>query len=453
MKATILIVEDDEHLRKQMYWALKEEYEVLEAGDATSAIKMLEKTSFVDGVLLDLHLPPNTKGPEEGLKLLSYIRDFYPDTGIIVMTGSKNRKAPQEAIKLGVRDFFSKPFELDELKLTLKRVLHMLHLEKKVKIMQQELERKYSFKNIVGKSKKMKDVFELVSKIAPTSSTILIRGESGTGKELIAKAIHYSSPRKNFAFVPVNCAALPEGLLEAELFGHEKGAFTDATFKKKGMFEIADKGTIFLDEIADMSLMMQAKILRVLQEKNFTRLGSTKPIKTDVRVVAATNKDIEKMIKEGKFREDLYYRLNVVTISIPPLRERKEDIPLLVQHFLTGYSTLHKKKIKGISSEVMEKLCEYHWPGNVRELENVIERAVILSNGNVITLGDLPPNLQPAFFRQEPFPLSLNETEKKLIISALHSAQGNQSKAARILGIHRNTLRRKIKKYNINLPE
>jgi len=444
-----LIVEDDENLRKQLCWALKEEYEVIEAEDAIYAREIIKKEPFIKGVLLDLHLPPEPDTPEEGLSFLSYLKGSYPDVGIIVITGSRTKKAPTEAVEFGVEDFFSKPFEIDELKLALKRTLHMLELKRKVKEMQKQLEERYTFANIVGKSKKMQKLFQFISKVAPTNSTILIRGESGTGKELVARAIHYCSPRKETFFVPVNCAALPESLLEAELFGYEKGAFTDAGYRKEGMFEVANKGTIFLDEISDMSLRMQAKILRVIQERTFTRLGSTKPIQVDVRILAATNKNLEEMINEGTFREDLYYRLNVVFIEVPPLRERKEDIPLLAQHFLKKYTSIHGKRIKGISHEVMDELCDYNWPGNVRELENIIERAVILSDKEVIFSEDLPLRFRSATPQRKLSLSSIEEMEKKLILDALKATGGNQSKAAKILGIHRNTLRRKLEKYDI----
>ena len=449
MRSTVLVVEDDEYLRKQVRWALKDESEVLEAGDANCAREAMDKGPRIEAVLLDLRLPPRVGTPEEGLKFLAHLRSLYPDIGIIVMTGSTSRKASQEAVQLGVQDFFSKPFDLNELKLTVRRVLRMRQLEKKVEETQRELEERYRFVNLVGKTKKMQEVFRLIAKIAPTSSTILIRGRSGTGKELVARAIHYHSPRKEAPFVPVNCAALPETLLEAELFGHEKGAFTDAQYKKQGLFEVANKGTIFLDEISDMSLQMQAKILRVIQERCFNRLGSTKPIQVDVRILAAINKDLEKMIQEGTFREDLYYRLNVVSILVPSLKERKQDIPLLAQHFLTRYTTLYGKKVKSISPQAMDQLCRYSWPGNVRELENVMERAIILATGENILVEDLPPYLQPAFPPKESFPPSLEEAEGKLILDALQATRGNKSQAAQRLGIHRNTLSRKLKRYRI----
>lgn len=449
MKSTVLVVEDDEYLRKQVCWALKDESKVLEARDANHARETMDKGPRIEAVLLDLHLPPRVSTPEEGLKFLAHLRSLYPETGIIVMTGSKSRKAPEEAVKLGVQDFFSKPFDLDELRLTLKRILRMRELEKKVRERERALEGKHKFVNLMGKTKKMQELFRFIAKIAPTSSTVLIRGESGTGKELIARAIHYHSSRKENRFVPVNCAALPEGLLEAELFGHEKGAFTDAAYKKEGMFEVADKGTIFLDEISDMSFQMQAKILRVIQERSFNRLGSTKPIQVDVRILAATNRDLEKMMQERTFREDLYYRLNVVSILVPSLRKRKQDIPLLAQYFLIRYTTLHGKKVKGISPLVIDQLSRYSWPGNVRELENVMERAIILSAEGIIVLEDLPRHLQPAFPRKELPPLSMEEAEKKLILDTLRTTRGNKSKAAELIGIHRNTLSRKLKTYGI----
>ena len=450
MKPAILIVEDDKGLRKQLYWALKEEYEVIETESAIDAREKIRKKPFIKGVILDLHLPPEPDTPQEGLNFLSYLKNFHPDVGVIVITGSRTKKAPTKAVEFGVEDFFPKPFEIDELKLALKRTLHMVELKRKVREMQKQLEERYTFTNIVGKSKKMQKLFQFISKVASTNSTVLIRGESGTGKELVARAIHYNSPRKDALFVPVNCAALPETLLEAELFGHEKGAFTDAEYKKEGIFEIANKGTIFLDEISDMTLRMQAKILRVIQERTFTRLGSTKPIEVDVRILAATNKNIEEMIDEGSFREDLYYRLNVVSIEIPPLRDRKEDIPLLAQHFLKKYTSIHGKRIKGISREAMDELCSYSWPGNVRELENVVERAIILSDREVVSLEDLPPHLRSTTIQRK-LPLSsIEEMEKRLILDILKVTGGNQSKAAKILGVHRNTLHRKLKKYNID---
>jgi len=449
MKPAVLVVEDDEYLRKQVCWALKDESKVLEAEDANHAKETMDKGPRIEAVLLDLHLPPRVSTPEEGLKFLAHLKSLYPETGIIVMTGSKSRKAPEEAVKLGVQDFFSKPFDLDELRLTLKRILRMRELEKKVRERERALEEKHKFADLMGKTKKMQELFRFIAKIAPTSSTVLIRGESGTGKELIARAIHYHSSRKENRFVPVNCAALPETLLEAELFGHEKGAFTDAAYKKEGMFEVADKGTIFLDEISDMSFQMQAKILRVIQERSFNRLGSTKPIQVDVRILAATNRDLEKMIQERTFREDLYYRLNVVSILVPSLRERKQDIPLLAQCFLIRYTTLHGKKVKGISPLVINQLSRYSWPGNVRELENVMERAIILSSGETILPQDLPRHLQPVLLRDESSPSSLEETEKELILDALRATRNNKSKAAELIGIHRNTLSRKLRTYGI----
>lgn len=316
----------------------------------------------------------------------------------------------------------------------------------------QQSGKEYIFANIVGKCPSMQENFRLIEKVAPSNCSILLRGESGTGKELVARAIHYNSPRKAKIFVPVNCAALPETLLESELFGYEKGAFTGADSKKLGKFEVAHKGTIFLDEIADMSLSMQAKILRVLQEQSFDRVGGTKSVKVDFRPVAATNKNLEKALVKGLFREDLYFRLNVITISIPPLRERREDIPLLANHFLQRSNRVNGEKINNISTEVMDLLMNYEWPGNVRELENVIERAVILSSNNVI----LPENILLTSWENSSdsdFPssraLSLIEAEKAVIRKALATTSWNQYRAARLLGIHRNTLRRKMKRFKL----
>lgn len=316
----------------------------------------------------------------------------------------------------------------------------------------QQSEKESVFANIVGKSAMMQEKFRLIEKVAPSNCSILLQGESGTGKELVARAIHHNSPRKQRTFVPVNCAALPDDLLESELFGYEKGAFTGADSKRLGKFETAQKGTIFLDEIADMSLSMQAKILRVIQEQSFDRVGGTKPVKVDFRLITATNKNLEKAIIEGLFRDDLYYRLNVIVISLPPLRERKEDIPLLANYFLKRYNGMNGEKVKTIPAEVLDLLVDYEWPGNVRELENVIERAVVLSNDNII----LPENillrsrensLDPK--ASSPPIIPLIEAEKALIRKALEATSWNQSKAAKLLRIHRNTLRRKIRRFKL----
>ncbi len=445
---TVLVVDDDDGLRKQIHWAFKDYYRLTQAANRTQMHDVLQESS-IDLVLLDLHLPPRQSTPEEGIKALEEIKSVNPEIKVIVITGDNEEETSLRAIDNGACDYFCKPLILQEMKVIVDRALYIQSLEQKNQQRLEKLVKKYEFAHMIGKSKKMIQLFEMIERIAPTDCTVLLRGESGTGKELVSRAIHYNSARRDKPFIVINCAALPETLLEAELFGHEKGAFTDAGYKKDGMFEVADKGTIFLDEISDMSPCMQAKILRVIQERCFNHLGSTKPIQVDVRILAATNKDLEKMIHQGTFREDLYYRLNVVSILAPLLRERKEDIPLLAQHFLTRYATLRGKKIKSISPQVMDQLCRYSWPGNIRELENVMERAIILSSGEIILLSDLPPHLRSAFPREELSPSSLKEAERKLILDALRATGGNQSRAAQLLGIHRTSLWRKLKTYDL----
>jgi len=445
---TVLVVDDDDGLRKQIHWAFKDCYRLTQAANRTQMHDVLQENS-IDLVLLDLHLPPRQSTPEEGIKALKEIKSVNPGIKVIVITGDNEEETSLRAIDNGACDYFRKPLILEDMKVILDRTLYIQSLEQKNQQHLEKLVKKHSFAQMVGKSKKMTQLFEMIERIAPTDCTVLVQGESGTGKELVSRAIHYNSARRDKPFIVVNCAALPETLLEAELFGHEKGAFTDAGYKKDGMFEVADKGTIFLDEISDMSPRMQAKILRVIQERCFNHLGSTKPIQVDVRILAATNKDLEKMIEQGTFREDLYYRLNVVSILTPLLRERKEDIPLLAQHFLAKYTARHTKKVKSISPQVMDQLYRYSWPGNVRELENVIERAVILSSGEIILLRDLPPHLRSAFPHKESSPSSLKEAERKFIFDALRDTGGNQSRAAQLLGIHRTSLWRKLKTYDL----
>ena len=450
----ILIVDDDEYLRKQIYWALKESYRLLEAGDRTQMGRIMNKTS-VDLVLLDLHLPPEEDTPEEGMRALEEIKGIDPEIiKVVVMTGDQEEKTSLRAINNGAYDYFSKPFDLEEMKIVLKRALYIQSLERENQRLRQELSREVQFANIVGKSDSMKSVFEMIRIVIQSECTVLICGESGTGKELAARAIHYNSQREEEPFVVVNCAALPETLLESELFGYEKGAFTGADSAKLGKFEAAHKGTIFLDEISDMSAAMQAKILRVLQEQSFERVGGIQSIKVDVRILAATNKGLEKLLSDGSFREDLYYRLNVVSIFLPPLQERKEDIPLLASYFLEKYSRKDNKNIRGISSSAMSLLKGYDWPGNVRELEHVIERAVVLASKDIILPQHLPSNLGKEKKRTlDFFFINLYELEKILMENTLKSANWDQKKAAEKLGIHRNTLHYKIKKFVISPGE
>jgi len=391
--------------------------------------------------------------PEEGMKTLEEIRRVKPEIKVIVITADKKEETCLRAINNGAYDYFSKPFDLKEMRIVLKRALYRQDLEREIQHLRLSSQEKYEFANIVGKSEPMRKIFEMIETVAQADCTVLLRGDSGTGKELVARAIHYTSQRTGSSFVPLNCAAIPESLLESELFGYEKGAFTGAATRKLGKFELASGGTILLDEIADMSLAMQAKILRAIQERTFERVGGTRPIKVDTRVIAATNKDLEELMSKGAFREDLYYRLNVVAIHLPALRERKKDIPLLVSHFLRKYNRVDDKNAKGISSQALKLLMDYDWPGNVRELENVIERAVVLGQGDMFLPSDLSLKAGEKPLKSgvtsSSVDISLAEAEKRLIEDTLKLTHWNQSKAAKILRIHRNTLRRKMRRLNI----
>ncbi len=450
---SILIVDDDERQRRQIYWTLKDCYELFQTANRVETLQIMSEHP-VDLVLLDLHLPPREDTAEEGMKLLREIKKVDPEISVVVITADGDKKISLEAVKHGACDYFTKPLDLEEVKVVLKRALYMQSLQQENERLQRQLESRYTFTNIVGKSHKMQESFRLIKKVAPSNCSVLLQGESGTGKELVARAIHYNGPRKEKPFVPVNCAALPEALLESELFGYEKGAFTGAGARKLGKFEVASEGTVFLDEIADMSLSMQAKILRVVQEQSFERVGGTKSVKVDFRLITATNKDLEKGLAKGLFREDLYHRLNVVTIYLPPLRQRKEDIPLLANCFLKRCNRVNGAKVKTISAEVLDLLMDYEWPGNVRELENVIERAVVLTNNDVILPEDilLRPwkSTSDSEIISSPRAISLVEGEKTLIQKALKTTHWNQTKAAKLLGIHRNTIRRKIKYLKIH---
>jgi len=449
---TVLVVDDDERLRKQVYWALKDSYSIFQAENRTQTRQLMQSTR-VDLVLLDLRLPPAVDTPEEGMKTLEEIRRVKPEIKVIVITADKKEETCLRAINNGAYDYFSKPFDLKEMRIVLKRALYRQDLEREIQHLRLSSQEKYEFANIVGKSEPMRKIFEMIETVAQADCTVLLRGDSGTGKELVARAIHYTSQRTGSSFVPLNCAAIPESLLESELFGYEKGAFTGAATRKLGKFELASGGTILLDEIADMSLAMQAKILRAVQERTFERVGGTRPIKVDTRVIAATNKDLEELMSKGAFREDLYYRLNVVAIHLPALRERKKDIPLLVSHFLRKYNRVDDKNAKGISSQALKLLMDYDWPGNVRELENVIERAVVLGQGDMFLPSDfsLKAGGKPlkSGVTSSSVDISLAEAEKRLIEDTLKLTHWNQSKAAKILRIHRNTLRRKMRRLKI----
>jgi two-component system response regulator HydG len=450
-KLRILVVDDEESHRIMLRAVLKEEgYDVSEASDGTEAVKAVEKEPF-DLILLDLRMRTM-----DGIEALGEIRKISPLVPVLVMTAYASVKTAVEALKAGAFEYLTKPLDIDELKILIEKALELYHLRAENIALKERLGDLFNFSKIIGRSPKMKEVFDTLSLVAPTDATVLVLGESGTGKELVANSIHHNSPRASQPFIKVSCAALPETLLEGELFGHEKGAFTGAIARREGRFQLAHRGTIFLDEVGEMSVTTQTKILRVLQEKEFEPLGSTRTIKADVRVIAASNKDLEREVKEGRFREDLFYRLNVVPVSLPPLRERKEDIPALAAHFFAVYRDKNHKELRDISGKAMDLLIRYDWPGNIRELENCLERAVILARGEIIAPADLPLPIQALSRDREiqglnlPSGISLQEVEKALILKTLDDTGGNRSRAAEILGINRRTLQNKLKEYGIN---
>jgi two-component system response regulator PilR (NtrC family) len=431
-----------------------EGYQVEISASGEEALEKFREQRY-DLVLLDLLMPGL-----DGLEVLKQIKRIDPEALVIIITAYASVESALTAMKMGAYDYIQKPFKNDELLMTIARALEHRQLQKENVRLRDELKKKFSFSNIIGKSPAMLNVFELIKTAAPTRSTILIQGESGTGKELVARAIHMNSDRAEHPFIVVNSGSLPPDLLESHLFGHVKGAFTGAVADKKGLFEAADRGTIFFDEISSISLETQVKLLRVMQDKEFMRLGGTKTIKVDVRIIAATNTDLEELIQQKLFRKDLFYRLNVIKIELPPLRARKEDIPLLVKHFIDVYNRENNKQIEGVSEEVMEILMDYDWPGNVRELENVVERAVVLSRSNIITREALPPFLlgeRKIMIEEEPATYNLKEKtfefQKKLITQALKKAGGVQKQAAQLLGLKPTTLNEMIKRLKINIHD
>jgi DNA-binding NtrC family response regulator len=451
-KAKILIAEDEKTQRDLLEgFLIKEGFSVEAVAHGREALQKLQ-ANFFDIALIDYKMPEL-----DGLQTLREIRNLYPDLPVVMMTAYGTVETAVASMKEGALDYLTKPIDLDELLLMLQKVIERSSLIRENKELKAQLQERYASPHIVYGSPKMQEVMGLVARVAPSQATVLIRGESGTGKELIANAIHYASPRSGKPWVKVSCAAIPETLLESELFGHEKGAFTGATQKRIGRFEEADGGSIFLDEIGDLSPNTQVKLLRILQDKEFQRLGSNLSLKTDVRVITATHRNLEEAIKKGLFREDLYYRLNVIPITLPPLRERREDIPLLIDHFLKKYSKENQKSISEISKEARVLLLRYPYPGNVRELENLIERAVVLCRGEVITTQDLPFHLKEEKSerlwespkKEKSLPESLEEIERDSILKALHQHQGVQTKAADSLGISERVLRYKMKKYGV----
>jgi two-component system NtrC family response regulator len=451
---SILIVDDEKNYLVVLKELLSEEnYEVITAENALQALEIF-KESDLDLVLTDMRMPKI-----DGIELLENIRSINNEIPVIIMTAYATVEKAVTAMKKGAFDYVTKPFQNEELKITVRKAIDLYKLKRENLNLRHEVSRKYQFGNIIGNSPAMLNIYDMIEKVAATKATVLITGETGTGKELVAKAVHYNSPRKNNAFVSVNCAAIPETLLESELFGHEKGSFTGAIAMRKGRFELADGGTIFLDEIAEMPTALQARLLRALQEMEFERVGGTKTLKINVRVIAASNKDLKKEVEAGTLREDLYYRLNVVHLRLPPLRERPGDIPLLAAHFLQKYSQELGKGGLEISPAVMRGLYTRSWLGNVRELEHVIERAVILSSGREITPADMASEAQEAenidldIDRFIPMQVKLNEAledvEAKMIKRALARAGNVQTHAAAMLGITKYLLHYKMKKYNI----
>ncbi len=453
MVKQILVVDDEERIRQSLNGILKDEgYEVQEAKDGTQALKQVESDP-PDLVLLDIWMPGM-----DGMQILERIKAQIPNLPVIMISGHGNIELAVKAVKLGAYDFIEKPLSLEKVLLAVNNALVFSKLEQENQALRQEVERKYE---IVGTSPEILKLKEQIKIVAPTNGWVLINGENGTGKELVARGIHRLSLREGKPFVEVNCAAIPEELIESELFGHEKGSFTGALTKKRGKFDLANEGTIFLDEIADMSLKTQAKILRILQEQKFERVGGTEMIYVDVRVVAATNRDLIEEIQKGRFREDLYYRLNVIPITVAPLRERKTDIPLLVEHFIITFCLENNKEVKKISPEAMELLVGYAWPGNVRELKNIVERMVIMTRGPVVEAEDVPnpvreqpkPPLEFSFFDYSLLRDARREFERRFILKKLLENEENISKTAEVIGIERSNLHRKIKSYGIELKK
>ena len=443
-QVTILVV-DDEQVHRYMLCSMFKEWgwKCVEADDGKTAVDAVQKFSY-DAVLMDVRM-----ARMDGMEAFNKIHTTHPALPVIIMTAYSSVDAAVEAIKHGAYDYLTKPLDFDRLRLTLERAVDKKQVEERKQVVLESKDVSKPF-NIIGQSPLMQELLEMISYVAPTEATVLITGESGTGKELVAAEVHHNSDRNDKPFVKVNCAALAETLLESELFGHEKGAFTGADKQREGKFVQAGGGTLFLDEIGETSQAMQVKMLRVLQEQELQRVGGEDTIYTDARIIAATNRDLEQEVRNGNFREDLYYRLNVVTVTVPPLRERRDDIPLLVEHFIRKFSQKNRREVAGITPECMKLLCSYSWPGNVRELENAIERGVILMRGEHLTEKSLPLPIQKQKNSQqeEEAGASLQAQERVLILKTLEETDGNKSEASRRLGITRKTLQNKLNKYN-----
>lgn len=447
MKQKILIVDDEPDICKALEFFLKKEgYAITSVNSGEDALERLKSESF-DVIITDLKM-----GKIDGMVVLEKSKEISPETPVIIMTAFASIESAVEAMKKGASDYIVKPFLNEEIRLTIKKVLEYKRIVKENIALKQQISQRLACKDFVASSDSMLKILETLEKVIPTKSNILILGESGTGKGLIAEIIHCNSPRRDNPFISINCSAIPEGLLESELFGYKKGAFTGAVSDKLGLIPLAHQGTLFLDEIGDMPLNLQAKLLKVLETGEVYPLGDTKPKNIDIRLISATNVDIENRIKEGRFREDLYWRLNVIEIKIPPLRQRKDDIEILVKHFISKFNEQHKKNIKGINNMAISILLEYSWPGNVRELANVIERAVILAEGDYITPNELPDKikvLKEKDTSSSTLKTYLNDYEKNLLLKAYNSHNKNKEETAKALGIDLATLYRKLKKYGI----
>jgi two-component system response regulator PilR (NtrC family) len=457
LKDKILVADDEQSMREFLDIMLKKEgYKVSLASNGEEVAKLVDNDLF-DLVLLDIRMPKL-----DGISALKKIKSNAPETIVIMITAYASADTAIKAMKEGAYDYITKPFKVEEIKLIIKNALEKKNLQKENILLKQVVKDRFNFGNIIGQSPKMVALYDLLEKVSPTKTNILVTGESGTGKELVAKAIHYNSPRKEKPFVTLNCGAIPESLIESELFGHMKGAFTDAIATKKGLFEVADEGTIFLDEISELPLLMQVKLLRVLQDKEFKRVGGTEDIRVDVRIIAATNKDLEEAVKEKRFREDLFYRLNVIQIKLPPLRDRKEDIQTLANHFLKKYSQELSKAISKISPEALQILLNYEYPGNVRELQNIIERAVALEGSEELTPHNLSSYMsEQPLLKKGPIDIEIpnegidlekivEDLERSLLLKALDRTRGIKKKAAELLHINFRSMRYRLEKYGLN---
>lgn len=451
MKFTILIIDDEDNIRNGLATNFElEDYEVKTASNGKDGLDLVAKGD-IDLVITDLRMDGIS-----GEEVVKRVTTETPGIPVIVLTGHGSIDAAVEAMKSGAYDFLTKPLNLDQLNLIVKRALENRELSLQHKLLKEEIESSACLEQMIGRSAEMQKVFSMIKKVAPAKASVLITGESGVGKELVANAIHNLSGRKDKAFIKVHCAALSESLLESELFGHEKGAYTGADSMQKGRFELAHGGTIFLDEIGEINQNVQIKILRVLQEKTFERVGGEKSISVDVRIVAATNKNLEEEVKAGRFREDLYYRLNVVHLKVPSLKERKDDLPLLIDSFIKKFAAENEKEIIGIDSKAKAALLKYDWPGNIRQLQNCIESSVVMSNGKQIKLEDLPLSVSEYTGQESisiPMGISLEDAEKIIIMQNLSANKGNKSKTADVLGIGRKTLHRKLNEYGLELSD